>query len=175
MKPWLLILLLPVAALASETFTDATVDAHGLGAEFRKFAPQARAALQPQDRTYAVVRRAALTEVNAMSLYKLTRHYGIGGSRTLGTSGWEKRFNCEDFLLGFIVELRSRMHREFFHSRSAATRPACQYVGFVQDENGRGHAILFIVTDTGPVWWDPVAGEVTLSETEVRSIFLPRI
>jgi hypothetical protein len=174
MKTWLILLLIPVAALASDTFTDRVYSQLDVIREIASATDGGgRVAAGPY--SYAQVRRDALVEVNAVSLYKVSKHYGVGASRMLGRTGYNKRFDCEAFAIAFVLELRARLQAELFHSRSEVNRPACIYVGFIKDSDGRGHGILLIFTDQGTVFWDPIAGEVNLSAREIKSLYQPAI
>ena len=167
-KSTLLFLAISAALLASETFSDKTVDSTALTAIFKKAAPEAALSPRLARCYYAVVRRSELITVAATVCRTLSKTYGVG----IGpySNGWNKRFDCEAFAMAYNLELRARLMRELWHSESPVIRPAA-FIVCVITRNGLAHALVFVVTDQGPCWVDPVAGVVSTTPEERTSIY----
>lgn len=156
--PLILCLFLASTGHASDTFTTET-NLGGLVREFMLSAPSGSHRPVLGAHRYAIVKRSALAEVTATVRRTISKAYGVPVSIVTQSSGWNPRWDCEAFAMAYALELRARMMRELFHSDSKATRPACFIVDH-ETSPTTSHAILFILTDEGAVWVDPVVGVV---------------
>jgi hypothetical protein len=119
---------------------------------------------------YAPMRRAELTTFQAMFRARLSK---AGVPVSYAASGWQARFNCWAFCEAFVVEASLALMLEQHHSWSKAERPAIIPFAFTRAD-GACHAILLIITDAGPVWWDPQTGEHrNLTAAELASVWYP--
>jgi hypothetical protein len=176
----LLALLVPVllsAAPRTDTFTGEALDRHALRGHATGYLAKLAGYPVPtailQDTSYAVIRRSALADITATTRRTLIRTYGV--NVTLDNAGWNKRWNCEAFALAWTLELRARLMRELWHASSPVTRPAAYLFAYRVRGDGRGHCLIYLQTDEGPVILDPIIGPVQLSESEARSIWLPSL
>lgn len=172
MRSLLLSLLLAASAAAapsSATFNGET-DRAGMFAAWRQAAPEALPFPVLGTYRYAIVRRSALVDVTAEVRRRLSKAYGIGVSIVTGSTGWNPRFDCEAFAMAYSLELRARLMRELWHSDEPATRPAVFIFGHLTGPE-KGHALLMILTDEGPVFVDPVVGVVVLSPEQRRTAY----
>lgn len=157
------------AVPSSSTFNGET-DRAGMFAAWRQAAPEALPFPVLATYRYAVVRRSALVDVTAQVRRTLSKVYGVGVSIVTGSTGWNPRFDCEAFAMAYSLELRARLMRELWHSGEEATRPAVFMFGHLTGPD-RGHALLFVLTDEGPVFVDPVVGVVVLSPEQRRTAY----
>ncbi|MDP2137726.1 MAG: hypothetical protein Q8J74_07710 [Candidatus Didemnitutus sp.] len=98
------------------------------------------------------------------------------GSMTYG-SGWQTRFNCTAFTDLFLGNASAELMVDLWHARSEAERPAIIAIWYTPDRapvDARGqrlqHSVVLVVTESGPVFVDPQAGEVILSPRELSTI-----
>ena len=91
-------------------------------------------------------------------------------------SGWVKQFDCLFFTDAFEVLAEEEYTRESFHDFVVAPSLAIVKVNYKRDTDIRagdtdGHSIVVILTEKGLVYLDPQIGPITLSPTEINSIF----
>lgn len=108
---------------------------------------------------------------------------GVMVSVSSGSSGWDVDFDCVAFTLAFITYAQEQYHRDAFYTAHPAPALAIIRIEYVRDSDLRyaaslkppaapeGHAILLIITEMGPRFYDPQTGFVTLSTIEKASIF----
>lgn len=85
---------------------------------------------------------------------------------------WDPRFDCEADAMAFAIELRARLANELYRTGSPARRPACFMACYIRNGTRDAHAVLFILTDTGPTFYDPAkGGMVVLMPGELASIY----
>lgn len=159
------------AQLSASLFTDRALDRDQMAAAVKSagvpYAPAWAA------KSYAVLNRAELVTFQALFLARLSKA-GIPVSLPTGRSGWQPRFNCWSFCQAFIVEASYALTLELFHSWSPAERAAIVPCA-VRMGDGTIHALLLILTDQGPLWWDPQAGQHRpLTPTELSTIWFPQ-
>ena len=109
-------------------------------------------------------------EVNSEWLKNFYRTYRAELSR-MGVVKWDDRYDCRRFA-GFYTELaQSQFFRQMFHSGVRAQTLALGPIWY-RPEHGGGHAIIFALTEKGPIYLDPQSGqEVSLTPRERDSIF----
>lgn len=108
---------------------------------------------------------------------------GVTVNLPSGSSGWATTFDCVQFDEAFLTYAAEQYHRDAFYTADPAPALAIVRVEYIRDTDLRyaasikpsaapeGHAILLIVTEMGPKWYDPQTGFVTLSATEKASIY----
>lgn len=108
---------------------------------------------------------------------------GVMVNLPAGKSGWDVSFDCIQFDLAFLTYSAEQYHRDTFYTASPASALAIIRIEYVRDTDLRyaaslkppaapeGHAILLIVTEMGPRFYDPQTGFVTLSTAEKASVF----
>jgi hypothetical protein len=107
---------------------------------------------------------------------------GVPVNLATGKTGWQERFNCTGFTDLFVGEAGAELMVSLWQSRLQVERPAILVVWFLPDDPRRGaapaaagprpgHAVVLILTEAGPKWWDPQSGEIHLSSTELSSIY----
>lgn len=158
-------------AAAAGTFTEQALDRAQMTAAVKAAgipAPPTWAA-----KSYAVLKRSELVTFQALFLARLSKD-GIPVNLASGRSGWQARFNCWAFCEAFVSDASKALVRDLFHSWSPAERPAIIPFAFTKGDGGC-HAIVLILTDAGPVWWDPQIGEHrALTPAELASIWYPQ-
>ena len=160
MKPSLIAFTMAVSSLlqASETF-NGEIDAHGLVRAFKAVSPASVAYPPVGPYQFAVVRRSQVVDVIATTRNTMGKTYGTSVNIQTASTGWNQRFDCEAIAMAFALELRARLMRELWHSYSHATRPACFIVGYRPVPTvAKGHAVVFVATDEGGLFVDPVSG-----------------
>lgn len=131
--------------------------------------------------SYAVVSYQWLSTCLPTFQQELFDH-GIQVSSLTGVSGWATTFNCVAFSRAFQTFAAEHYHTD---SRFVAIPPpflAICTVNYIRDTDARYaasltptqmpelHQILLVITDRGPVWFDPQIGITTLTFTELNSI-----
>lgn len=172
-----LYLLLSVALVAAEPkkgglYSGGTVTCQQFQEHFHKVTGQYMTPA-PESTPRALVRYEALDDLRKFTWRNLSKAYGIRTSELEQRVTWDTRFDCVALALAANLELRARLMSEYWMASTEARRPACVIVFYRPDHrpDGLNHAILFIVTDQGPVWWDPVSGLRMLTAEEVKSVY----
>lgn len=112
---------------------------------------------------WATVRRSDLPFIQADYRRHVFKNFG---------PNWDPRFDCEAAAMAFALELRARLANELYRTGSPVRRPACFMACYVRNGTKDAHAILFILTDEGPVFYDPaVGGVVVLMPGELASLY----
>lgn len=90
--------------------------------------------------------------------------------REFGISGWEKKFDCDDFALLWKM-LTSLRHAKAQGGTSEGV--ACGIVWYVKDGGQTSHAVNIVKTERGWQMFEPQTEEfITLSKTERESVWL---
>lgn len=120
---------------------------------------------------YAQVSRGQLLTFNALVSHRLFKRFG---------TRWDSRFCCQSRAWHFVteasLELASQKWTPSGSQEGVYERPAVIPVAYhVALNGGRGHEVLVVMTDAGPVWWDPAKGEIpTPSAAELATVFYPQ-
>lgn len=113
------------------------------------------------DNAYAVVRRAALPQMQASFREVLSKR---------GLVKWDARFDCNRFSGLFINLAHVDYAVAAWHSNSPAQALALAEIWYRPDSGGK-HSIVQALTEDGVIYWDVVLGqEVALSTAELNSI-----
>jgi len=109
-------------------------------------------------------------EVNSEWLKNFYQTYRSELSR-MGVVKWDSRYDCRRFA-GLFTELaQNHFFQKEFHNDIKAHTLALGPIWY-RPEQGGGHAIIFALTEKGPVYLDPQSGqEVKLTPRERASIF----
>lgn len=109
-------------------------------------------------------------EVNSEWLKNFYRTYRSELSR-MGVVKWDSRYDCRRFA-GLFTELaQNHFFQQEFHNDIKAHTLALGPIWYCPEQGG-GHAIIFALTEKGPVYLDPQNGrEVQLTPSERASIF----
>ncbi len=132
--------------------------------------------------SYAEVSNAWLSSYSTMSAFKADLFKrGVISSTFTGASGWDVTFDCVYFCHAFITYAQEEYHKAAERVTNPPPGLAIIWIEYYRDSDladaaahhkeADGHAILLVLTDHGPIFFDPQTGIVTLSPTEVNSIF----
>ena len=161
-------LVVAVSAADTKTFTKRVLELTEINRAYLKASGNAFGPRISALERYAEVRFDALPNVADKARADLAKRFGVVKGNP--------RFNCTGYAVAMALELRGRLHLEFWHVDSPARLPASFVVCYVPDvqPKGRhnvGHAVLFVITDKGAVFYDPVAGVRTLSAKEKATLY----
>lgn len=121
---------------------------------------------------YAELRRSELPVLHALFLAHLNK-LGLPARITAPGARWDVRLNCYGLSRAFVAFANAQLCLERWHSSSCAPMPAMAITCYVTRNGGR-HAIVLIVTDDGPLFWDPQSGPVELTPAELASRWYPQ-
>lgn len=124
---------------------------------------------------YAEVNSRALASFNGRFRADLSKR-GIPVSNVTGNSGWDQRFNCTFFAEGYIYFAAVEFYLEQFHSDGRAAKLAIAEIWYKPDAAVNRHAVVYMLTDTGEKFIEPITGqELAMSTTERHSISLRKL
>lgn len=126
---------------------------------------------------YVLFRKAELGTFTAKVRNHLYKFYG---------PRWDVRFNCFSFARHFVSQADLLLASEDWHAPVSrvkrdditAFRPAvlvvCYQPGGVIDPARSAHAVNLILTDDGPVWYDPQKGAIPRpTDAELATVYYP--
>ena len=89
-----------------------------------------------------------------------------------GVTGYDNRFDCDDFGLMYIGLANMRYYRAAWHSDSAAQSLALGEFWYITAA-GQSHAVVVAFTERGRLFIEPQTGrELSLTPSEVVSAYL---
>lgn len=113
-----------------------------------------------------------LAQVRADALPGLYSHFRDELFR-LGVVKYDPRFDCNHFAAFFCALANAKFSAANFHSRTPAQSLALAEYWYRPGAMQMGHAVVFALTDRGPLWLEPQTGALlTLTPNEVASRYL---
>jgi hypothetical protein len=113
-----------------------------------------------------------VAQVRASALPGLYSHFRDELFR-LGVVKWDERFDCNHFASFFVALANIRFFAASFHQSTPAQSLALAEYWYRPGGSGAGHAVVFALTESGPLWLEPQTGQTfTLTNAEQASRFL---